>query len=561
MAAETSRVEGFGHVSRTTGVVFRYLLLVATLVGILALGILLVYVGIDAFQPFTADPGWHLTFLATLVVPTLAVLLYLRYRTERGVGVGLAALGIPIVGALFGAGVSIVFVDLVPTLVWLAYVVAVVIPIGVVYVVDRLVGLPSLVEVVGGVVLLAASVLVVPGVVLFLPYIPTRGITLAYTLGGPIALLVGWFVADRWRSRRAGYVAGGAVFLLTVAAAFVGRFVVGGPIPAVILTLSSVVPAAVYVAVVLAGSDFVSPGGWVRAAVMGDRASTASPAEPVVRSLGDERGLLLPLVVVVGVVLGVVATDLLGFAGPQSIVDWQFLTSTTVTDPETAGIYPALVGSILLMIVVVLAAFPVGVGAAIYLEEYASGGRLTQLVQVNISNLAGVPSVVYGLLGLGVFIRYAGAPPGTVIVGGLTLALLILPIVIIAAQEALRSVPDSTREASYGMGATRWQTIRNVVLPRAFPGILTGTILAIGRAVGETAPLLVIGAANVADMPTDLTSRVAALPLQIYVWATTFAQPAFLDRIIPATVIVLLVILLTMNSVAIVLRNRYQTEG
>ena len=550
MAAETPTVEGFGRVSRRVGTVFRYLLLVATLVGILALGILLVYVAIDAFQPATADLGWHLTFLATLVLPTLAVGIYLRYRTDDGFGVGLAALGIPVVGALFGAGVSIVFVDLVPPLVWLAYVLAVALPIALVVVVDRFVGLPYLVEVVASLGLLVASVLVVPGLVTSLRVIPTPGIILTVTVGLPASFLVGRSVAGRRASRGAGLVSGGAVFLLASVAAFVGPLAGLGDIPAVVLTVTAVVPAGLYVGTVLADAGMGT--GSRKPPTGSDEAARAPDAW---------HGLLLPLVVVAGVGVGVLATDVLGFAGPQSVVDWQFLTSTTVTDPATAGIYPALVGSILIMAVVVVTAFPVGVGAAVYLEEYATEGRLTRLVQVNISNLAGVPSVVYGLLGLGVFIRYAGAPPGTIIVGGLTLALLILPIVIIAAQEALRSVPDSLRDASYGMGATQWQTVRNVVLPRAFPGILTGTILAIGRAVGETAPLLVIGAAAVADTPTSLSSRVAALPLQIWVWATTFADPAFYGTVIPAAVIVLLVILLTMNSVAIVLRNRYQTEG
>jgi phosphate transport system permease protein len=213
------------------------------------------------------------------------------------------------------------------------------------------------------------------------------------------------------------------------------------------------------------------------------------------------------------------------------------------------------------MIVVALISFPVGVGAAIYLEEYASEGRLKRIIDVNISNLAGVPSVVYGLLGLGAFVRYGGLTPGTVIVGGATLTLLILPIVIISAREAIRSVPDTQRQASYGMGATRWQTVRKVVLPRAFPGILTGTILALSRAIGETAPLIVIGAPQIFDLPTTLSDRVGAMPLQLYVWATTFADPAFYTTVLAAGVVVLLVVMLAMNSVAIVLRNRYQTRG
>ncbi|MDZ7701467.1 MAG: phosphate ABC transporter permease PstA [Halobacteriales archaeon] len=229
--------------------------------------------------------------------------------------------------------------------------------------------------------------------------------------------------------------------------------------------------------------------------------------------------------IVGSLLLALAVADLLAFAGPQSWVDWQFLTSNHNNDPTQAGVYPAMVGSVMLMIIVALVSFPLGVGAAIYLEEYAPDNTLTRIIDVNISNLAGVPSVVYGLLGLGLFITYLNSPPGTVFVGGLTLALLILPIVIISSREAVRSVPDGMRDASYGMGATRWQTIKNVVLPEAFPGILTGTILALGRAIGETAPLIMIGAPTVVfGLPTSLFSRVSAMPMQIYTWATTFAD-------------------------------------
>jgi phosphate transport system permease protein len=336
------------------------------------------------------------------------------------------------------------------------------------------------------------------------------------------------------------------------AGGFVGPFVGIPAMPAVVLTVTTLVPFGLYAALVSR-----DPAG-AREATTGQSATAGVRDEGVA---ADRYGLLLPLVLVAGALLFVVLVDALGVAGPNSNVTWELLTSTTVTDPQSAGVYPGIVGSLLLMLIVAFAAFPVGVGAAVYLEEYAPDNRFTRIVQVNISNLAGVPSVVYGLLGLGLFIRYLGSPPGTVVVGGLTLALLILPIVIIAAQEAIRSVPDSLRQASYGMGATRWQTVRNVVLPRSFAGILTGTILALGRAIGETAPLLVIGAPNVFDVPDALSARVGALPLQIYVWATTFALDEFYNQVIPAAVIVLLVILLAMNSLAIVLRNKYQSEG
>ena len=269
--------------------------------------------------------------------------------------------------------------------------------------------------------------------------------------------------------------------------------------------------------------------------------------------------LLLPAVLIGGSLLGAVIANAAGFAGPESWVDWSFLTSTVQSgDAREVGIYPGIIGTVLLMFVVAVVSFPVGVGAAVYLEEYAPDNTFTRIIDVNISNLAGVPSVVYGLLGLGLFVRYGGARSGTLIVAGATLALLILPIIIISTREAIRSVPDSMRQASYGMGATRWQTVRNVVLPRAFPGILTGTILALSRAIGETAPLLVIGAAQVFGVPDQWSSTIGAMPLQLYVWASTYASPAFYTTVLAAGIVVLLTAMLTMNSIAIFVRNKYQ---
>lgn len=244
--------------------------------------------------------------------------------------------------------------------------------------------------------------------------------------------------------------------------------------------------------------------------------------------------------------------------GVTSWLDFEFLTSPPHPNPYEAGFLPAIVGSVALMCIIAAVTFPLGVGTAIYLEEYARQGLLTRAIQVNIANLAGVPSVVYGLLGLGLFVGLLNLGFGTLFVAGLTISLLILPIVIIASQEAIRAVPDSQRQASYGMGATRWQTIRRVVLPRALPGMLTGTILALGRAIGETAPLIMIGApTTVFGIPDSLFSRVSAMPMQIYTWAQ-YPQEEFQYGIVAAGVVVLLVVLLTMNSVAIFLRNRYQ---
>jgi len=240
-----------------------------------------------------------------------------------------------------------------------------------------------------------------------------------------------------------------------------------------------------------------------------------------------------------------------------------FIQNVPSRKPERAGIGPGLWGSIWVVGFTALWTFPVGLGAAIYLEEYARPGRITSLIQTNISNLAGVPSIVYGLLGLQLFVRGTiGIGPDlggfgrTVMAGSLTLALLVLPIVIVVSQEAIKAVPSSMREAAYGLGATRWQTIQHHVLPQALPGIMTGTILAISRAIGETAPLIAIGAATYIQAgPSGLLSSFSAMPIQIFNW-TSRPQAEFQD--VAATgIVVLLVVLLTMNAIAVLLRHRF----
>ena len=226
--------------------------------------------------------------------------------------------------------------------------------------------------------------------------------------------------------------------------------------------------------------------------------------------------------------------------------------------PEAAGIWPALVGSLYLIGLTALLAVPIGVGAAIYLEEYGRRSRLAGLIEVNIANLAGVPSIIYGLLGLEVFVRLFGLG-STVLAGACTLALLVLPVVIMASREALRTVPDALREGCYALGATRWQTIRQVVLPGSFAGILTGAILAVARALGETAPLIVVGAVAFMSFTPDLSSEYTALPIQIFNWAS-MPRVAFLENA-AAAIVVLMIVLLLLNSVAIVLRDRYQRRS
>jgi len=261
------------------------------------------------------------------------------------------------------------------------------------------------------------------------------------------------------------------------------------------------------------------------------------------------------------VVLAALLFDVLRDGLPR--LDWQFLTSYPSRKPEDAGIYAALVGSIWLLVLTALIAFPIGVATSIYLEEYAEPGRLPDLVEVNIANLAGVPSIIYGLLGLELFVRvfYPITGGRSVLAGALTMALLIMPIVIIAAREALKAVPTSLRLGGYALGATRWQVIRTLVLPSAMPGILTGTILALARAVGETAPLITMGALTyVAFVPElgleGLRSQFTVSPIQIFNWVSRPQAGFHMNA--AAGIVVLLMLMLLMNAAAILLRTRYQ---
>jgi phosphate transport system permease protein len=239
-------------------------------------------------------------------------------------------------------------------------------------------------------------------------------------------------------------------------------------------------------------------------------------------------------------------------------IDFNFLTNKLSTDPEKAGILGAIAGTLWLMLVVGPVTMFLGVGTAIYLEEYAKKGRLQAFIQTNISNLAGVPSIVFGILGLTVFVR--GIDLGAIILaGGLTMSLLVLPVVVVASQEAIRAVPQFLREASYGMGATKWQTIKNVVLPAAIPGILTGIILALSRAIGETAPLVVIGIpALLIPLPDGILDKFTVMPMQIYYWTIDSALTAEYANLAAAAIMVLLIVLFLMNSIAVVIRNKFQ---
>lgn len=235
---------------------------------------------------------------------------------------------------------------------------------------------------------------------------------------------------------------------------------------------------------------------------------------------------------------------------------WDFLTSFASRFPEQAGVKAALIGSLWLMLVVAPVSMTLGIGTAIYLEEYAKKNKLNDFIRMNISNLAGVPSIVFGLLGLTIFVRMLDLGK-SVLAAGLTMSLLILPVIIVASQEAIRAVPNEQREASFGMGATKWQTIVRVVLPAAIPGILTGSILALSRAIGETAPLVVIGIPVILQfLPDGLLSSFTVLPMQIFDWAKR-PQEEFMF-VASAGIIVLMVLLIIMNSIAIFIRNKFQ---
>ncbi|WP_397547439.1 phosphate ABC transporter permease PstA [Rhodothermus marinus] len=237
-------------------------------------------------------------------------------------------------------------------------------------------------------------------------------------------------------------------------------------------------------------------------------------------------------------------------------LDWQFLTSYPSRNPEEAGIKSAIVGSFWLMLLTALFSVPIGVGAAVYLEEYAPRGWFLRLIQLNIANLAGIPSVIYGILGLGLFVRFF-ALGRSLLAGALTMSLLVLPIIVISTQEALRAVPQGIRESAYALGATRWQVVSSHLLPIAAPGILTGIILALSRAVGETAPLVMIGALTfIAFLPESLLDPFTVLPIQIFNW-TARPQEEF-RGLAAAAIIVLMVFLFLMNLSAILLRNYYE---
>lgn len=522
------------RIRRLKGQLFEGSLVGATLVGIIALAVLFLFITVDALGVSAASPSWYLLYFGTLVAPTGLYTLYVRRRPDAA-AVNARAFAV-VFGSLALALSGYIVVDALGPADVAVFTLAATVPPALVLGYTRVSGETHLtgpaipVSILGGVAV---------GALLYDPLVGVLGgvpdwllFVLLTTL--PIAAGTG-VVLTRRTTRRIGLLGSGAVVASGPAVATLSVAAGLNPSFAVVVTAGVFVPTAL-----LAADTFQNrPSGRV--------------------------GLLGPVVVAAGILAGAVVESQYGVVGLDSwLTPTLLLESWSTFRPEEAGIYPQLVGSILIVGVMALLSFPVGIGAAIYLEEYAPStgwqGRLATILDVNISNLAGVPSVVYGLLGLALFRQVFGLQPGIVVAGGATLGLLILPIVIVSSQEALRSVPDELRRGSYGLGASRWQTVRNVVLPEAVPGILTGTILALGRAIGETAPLVMIGVATTRfEAPSGLFSGATALPLQIFA-AKANSIPEYRTGVVAATALVLLGLMLLMNATAILIRKQYQGD-
>jgi phosphate transport system permease protein len=275
----------------------------------------------------------------------------------------------------------------------------------------------------------------------------------------------------------------------------------------------------------------------------------------------QRTGKIFEYLCILSIIIGITMLGLLlWYVADQGLnrLTWSFLTNFPSRFPDRAGIFGALLGTCYVIGIAGIIAFTLGVGTAIYLEEYARDTKFSRILQVNIANLAGVPSIVYGILGLEIFVRFAGLGR-SVIAGALTIALLILPIVIIASQEAIKAVPPSIREGGFALGASKWQVVSLLVIPQAFAGILTGVILAVSRAIGETAPLIVMGALTfVPFAPDGIMSPFTVLPIQIFNWVSR-PQEGF-HEIAAAGIIVLLITLILMNSLALFLRNKFTNK-
>ena len=581
MATQATTTD-FGAVSRLKGTVFEYVSLGASVFGIALLAVLLIYVAIDAFALSQASAEWLLAYFLTLVLPFIGFCLYSARDRQVTRRVGLTLGGGLVASVAVFSAVELV-IGSIPRLNWqLLYLFVVVVPTTgyAIFAANQravgTVGFGLLGRLLGGLALgFALSVL-------FLVFDPQLWM-LTYTVGILPPVLIFAYGKLRSPTRLSSYLVpigiGGialAVVLDTVVPVYPTDFLiyvwsitvpiaVAGALAVGLRANRTAAIATGVVSVVIAVGGSLAVGGST-AVLLILSAATVPAAAFIQRTLDRGNGLpglLLPVVLVGGVVLGTLLVEFGGFAAPDSWLDLSYVTNAPSRNAVDAGLYPAIVGSVIIIAIVAVLSFLLGVGTAVFLEEYTTEeglvGALTRLIQINIANLAAVPSVVYGLLGLGLFANILGFGYGTAVTAGLTLSLLILPITIISAQEAIRSVPNSLRQGSYAMGATRWQTTKNVVLPEALPGIFTGTILALGRAIGETAPLIMIGAATtVFSAPTSVWSKFSAMPMQIYAWAN-FPQAEFRYGVVAAGVMTLLIVLLGMNATAIILRNRSES--
>jgi phosphate transport system permease protein len=534
MAADSVTDSGFDTISRRKGTVFEYLTFGSSVVGIVALAVLLAYVFWDAFGLQSAEPMWYGAFAIFVIAPVLGFVVFSQRHAVAG-EVALELSATAMAGLLGGFGVVAVLEVILGPDVWFGYFVMVVAPLCGLYLYGRFYSESNWI----GIAMLG-FLLLGPVVGTVTLDITTR---VAALIGGPFVYL----------------------FTLVIPGALVLRYVVGESLE----LGDGDIAAGTMIAVAFLAVPIVDRVPLVSRSIWAIFLTTlfAPLAVIALKNLQNRErwvGFLGPLALVGGVALLVAVVDVAGINGPTPWFDWQYVTSAPSQTAERAGLYSAIIGSVFIIVLVALITLLLGVGAAVFLEEYAPssgfGGSIARLIRINISNLAGVPSVVYGILGLAVFANIIGLGFGTVITAAFTLSLLILPIVIIAAREALRAVPDSLRQASYGMGATRWQTTKNIVLPRAVPGILTGTILALGRAIGETAPLIMIGVATTKfTPPSGLFEKTTAMPMQIFAWSA-YPSDAFQHGVVAAGVVTLLIVLLTMNSIAILLRNKFEQE-
>ncbi|WP_436900659.1 phosphate ABC transporter permease PstA [Halovenus halobia] len=598
MATESAGNQ-FGRVSRLKGQLFESVTFVASVTGIVALAALLTYVTIDAFDLEAASPEWLLVYFFTLVVPYIGFCLYETNHLIKRRALGTLGVGLVVIAVTFTAIETVI--RPIPGMTWqLIYLFLVVVPVvGYVTVVGSntptgSVGFGLLGRLVGGAAL-GAWILVIFVVfdlqMYFLVY--TFGLLPAAVLG---YALQHWELIARALGESSGTELINRLLILvvgivgTVAAVSLRGSVPTYPTDLIILTWSLVLPVvaltalltarqydlrtglavgAVVLAIALGGGFGLSTvAATQRSAVLlllGVAVPTVTYLNRTFRTSEGRAGLGLPVLLIAGALGGAVLVQALGVQSPDPWLDLSYITgtpTTQTTQARSAGLFPAIVGSILLITLTALISFVLGVGTAVFLEEYTRDagaiGAVSRLIQVNIANLAAVPSVVYGLLGLAVFVNIAGFGVGTAISASLTLSLLILPITVISAQEAIRSVPDDHRDGSLAMGATRWQTTKNVVLPEAMPGILTGIILALGRAIGETAPLIMIGMATIAfSPPSGLFSQLNAMPMLIFSWANN-PSAEFRFGVVAAGVLTLLGVLLAMNATAIIIRNKYE---